>query len=139
MRMKESWSVLLVASFIFSTFAGGSMKAEEATAATGFADKCFQSGLYELSIGSGALFSPFVLTRNRPVVNYTLTEIQFGYMLTDLHGSGVCRGNVEALLDVFGGGIFQGGGNYVSGGTLWLRYNFIPLKSRFVPFAQAGA
>jgi opacity protein-like surface antigen len=68
-----------------------------------------------------------------------LTEVQLGYMLTDVRGSDLLRGNFEAVADAFGGGIFKGRGNYVSGATLWLRYNLVPRNSRFVPFVQGGA
>jgi opacity protein-like surface antigen len=103
------------------------------------ADNPFQKGLFETSLGGGAMFSPFPVGLDRPTLDYTLTEAQLGYMLTDVSGPVFCRGNLEAVGGVFGGGIFEGDGNYVAGTTLWLRYNLVPRGSRFAPFLQAGA
>jgi opacity protein-like surface antigen len=103
------------------------------------AENHFRDGLWEMSAGQGVMFSPFLAVHNRPELNYTLTEIQLGYMLTDIHGSDFWRGNVEAAGSSFGGGIFNGRGSYVAGSTLWLRYNFVPRTGHFVPFVQAGA
>jgi len=35
--------------------------------------------------------------------------------------------------------VFNGTGTYVAGATAWLRYNFVPARSRLLPYAQAGA
>jgi len=99
----------------------------------------FRNGNYELSVGAGVLFSPFIATENRPTLDYELTEIQLGYMLSDVHGSYFWRGNLELAGSVFGGGIFEGRGNYVAGATAWLRYNIVPRTGRLVPFLQVGA
>ena len=72
-------------------------------------------------------------------MNYELTEIQLGYLLTDVHGSSFWRGNVELLGSGFGGPIINGQGSYVAGGTVWLRYNFVPHAGHFVPFVEGGA
>jgi len=90
-------------------------------------------------VNSGVMFSPFVADKNRPVINYTLSEIQVGYMLTDVHSAGLLRGNFEVVGAGFGSAVFDGPGGYVAGCTLWGRYNFVPRASRFVPFLQAGA
>ena len=99
----------------------------------------FERGRSETSIASGALFSPFIATRNRPTINYTITELQLGYMLEDLREAGWLRGNFELAGDVYGSGIFKGPGSYLAGATLWLRYNFVPPGWRLIPYAQAGA
>ena len=116
--------------FLFSNLAiSGTLTAGETAA-----ENHFQKGLFESSLGGGAMFSPFVTGLNRPVVDYTVTEIQLGYMVTDILGRSVWRGNVEIAGSAFGGGIFEGEGSYVSGVTGWLRYNFVPRDSRFMPF-----
>ena len=46
-------------------------------------DELFRCSRLEASLGSGCLFSPFAAIRNRPTLNYTLSELQLGYMLTD--------------------------------------------------------
>ena len=63
---------------------------------------------------------------NRPPINYTFTGVQLGYMLGDVKGDGWWRGNFELAGEGFGSAIFEGDGSYISGGTLWLRYNFVP-------------
>ncbi len=132
---REPWWRALLLSILVLHWAG--FRALEA--AEPFAENHFQKGVFESSLGSGVFFSPFATGLHRPTVDYTLTEIQLGYMLTDTSGPGFWRGNFETAVSAFGGGIFEGNGNYVAGATLWLRYNFIPRGSRFVPFAQAGA
>src|SRR2546429_9839177 len=55
----------------------------------------FAHGRYEAAFTSGALFSPVGPTRGRPTINYTITELQFGYMLGNARGAGWLRGNFE--------------------------------------------
>ena len=97
----------------------------------------FHSGQWEGELGQALMFSP-ALGVSRPPVDYTFTDITAGYMLTDIHGQSIWRGNLETLGSLFVGGIFDGRGNYIAGGTFWLRYNFLMPGSRFVPYAQAG-
>jgi Lipid A 3-O-deacylase (PagL) len=99
----------------------------------------FHAGGYELALGGGSLFSPIGHPKKRPTINYALGEAQFGLMLTDIGGRGIFRGNAEFVCDGFGASIYDGPGNYIAGGTLWLRYNFIPLHCPVVPYAQLGA
>jgi Lipid A 3-O-deacylase (PagL) len=99
----------------------------------------FERGRCEIALNNGVLFSPFAATRNRPSINYTITELQFGYMLTDVKEAGWWRGNFEILADGFGSRVFHGIGTYVAGVTTWLRYNFVPPRWRLAPYAQAGA
>jgi hypothetical protein len=99
----------------------------------------FERARYEIALNNGVLFSPFVATRNRPSINYTITELQFGYMLTDVKEAGWLRGNFEILADGFGSGVLKGIGTYAVGATTWLRYNFVPPRCRLAPYAQAGA
>jgi opacity protein-like surface antigen len=84
------------------------------------------------------LFSPFLATGGRPTINYTITEVQFGYMLSDVKGHGWLRGNFELVGEGFGSAIFEGSGSFIAGITVWMRYNFAPPGWRLVPFAQAG-
>ena len=130
---RNPWPVVLVF-FIFNVAISGTLKADEP-----IADSHFQKGLFETSLGSGAMFSPFITGMNRPKLDYTVTEVQFGYMLTDAAGPAFLRGNCEIAGSLFGGGIFEGEGTYVSGTTIWLRYNFVPRNSRFAPYMEGGA
>lgn len=102
-------------------------------------EDAFSRGRFEASLNSGALFSPFVAVAHRPTINYSITEIQLGYMLGDVKGDGWYRGNVELVGEGFGSGIFQGPGSFIAGATVWGRYNFVQPGWRFVPFFQAGA
>jgi opacity protein-like surface antigen len=75
----------------------------------------------------------------RPTIDYSFTSLQLGYMLGDVKGRGWCRGNFELVGEGFGSAVFEGPGGYIAGGTLWLRYNFVPRSSiGLVPYAQAG-
>jgi opacity protein-like surface antigen len=119
--------------FILQLAVAGTLRAGEPAA-----DDPFQKGLFEASLGTGVMFSPMITGVSRPRVDYTITEAQLGYMLTEVSGPSVLRGNFEAAGSLFGGGIFDGEGTYVSGMTVWLGYNFVPRDSRFAPFVHAG-
>ncbi len=98
----------------------------------------FHGGQHEASLDAGVLFSPFIAVKNRPTVNYAFGAGQLGFMLNDVAGEGIFRGNFELTPEVFGAGIFGSTGTYITGGTLWFRYNFVPHQSRVVPYFQVG-
>ena len=102
-------------------------------------DSGFQKGKWEIGLNSGMMFSPAVVNVQKQVVDYTTTGILAGYMLSTPGTSGWYRGNLEALGELFAGGVFDGRGSYVGGGTIWLRYNFIPEGWRVAPYLQLGA
>ena len=116
-----------------------SILGQQATGPDLFLDDSFLRSRYETAFNTGILFSPVGKARNRPTVNYTITEVQLGYMLNDVQEAGWFRGNFELAGDAFGGGVFDGTGSYAAGWTLWLRYNFVPSHSRFTPYTQVGA
>jgi lipid A 3-O-deacylase len=99
----------------------------------------FSKGRYEAALTSGVLFSPFIASGGRPTINYTISEVQLGYMLGDIKASGFFRGNFELIGDAFGSAIFVGPGDYIVGMTIWGRYNFVQPNWRIVPYVQAGA
>jgi opacity protein-like surface antigen len=101
-------------------------------------DSIFEHSRFESSLNSGVLLSPFVATKHRPTINYTITSLQLGYMITDVHGGGLFRGNFEMVGDAFGSAVYKGIGSYVAGATLWVRYNFVQPSWRLVPYAQGG-
>jgi len=119
---------------------GGEAQQQTNDTKTVVMDLWFTDGQCEATFTSGALFSPFGPTKGRPTINYTISELQLGYMLTDPHGPGWLRGNVELAGEGFGGAVFLGSsGSYVAGGTLWLRYNFLRTKAYgLCPFFQGG-
>ena len=99
----------------------------------------FERGKYEVSLVSGVMFSPVGADRNRPTVDYSLSGLQFGWMLSTPGESGWLRGNWEVALEAMGGTVFNGRGSYMAGGTVWARYNFIQPGWRVVPYVQGGA
>lgn len=131
---------LMPALFAFSTQpllaqdAGG----DPASSGTFSLDDHFHTGRREASFGVGTLFSPMIVTANRPTVDYSFAYGQLGFMVTDLAGKGPLRGNLELAPEFFGAGIYENTGHYIVGGTLWIRYNFVQKGWRLVPYLQAG-
>ncbi len=125
--------------FFINGTAYESLRADELSLPQPSVESAFDRGAWEATLNEGIMFSPFLATKNRPTLNYELTEVQLGYMLTPVRGASFWRGNLEVVGSVFDGWIVEGRGTYVAGGTAWLRYNFVPVSCRFVPFLQAGA
>ena len=102
-------------------------------------DSFFQKGKWEIGVNSGLMFSPSIVNVQQHTVNYTTTGIQAGLMLSTPGSSGWFRGNFEGVAELFASGLIEGRGSYVAGGTLWLRYNFMPNGWRVTPYVQLGA
>ncbi len=138
MKHLTNWGVA-----IFVALSLGRSQASDAgtgeTAGEFSIDSLFSRGRYEASFNTAVMFSPYIATYKRPTVNYTITEIQVGYMLTEFKEEGFFRGNFEVAAEGFGSGIFTGPGSYIAGLTVWGRYNFVRPGWRWVPYAQAGA
>jgi opacity protein-like surface antigen len=98
----------------------------------------FQQDTYEVALMSGTMFSPIGADRHRNTVDYTLSGLQLGWMLTGAGEPAWWRGNLELSLEAMGGEVYEGRGNYIAGGTAWLRYNFVQPNWRLVPYVQAG-
>jgi lipid A 3-O-deacylase len=98
----------------------------------------FNTDHHEMALMSGAMFSPIGADKGRSTENYSLTGLQYGWMMTDLVGGGFLRGNWDISLEAMGGRVFTGKGTYIVGGTLWFRYNFVQANWRVVPYIQAG-
>jgi hypothetical protein len=131
------WAVLLLLSLQLAR-AGNQSEGTNSAPAYSF-EQSFDSGRFETTATSGVLFSPIGPSRMRPTIDYTVSGMQFGYMLGGIQGSGWLRGSFELAGEGFGSRIFNGTGSYIAGGTLWLRYNFVPPNSpRLVPYFQAG-
>ncbi len=60
-------------------------------------DSFFQCGGNEASVLGGVMFSPVGADRHRPTVDYTLSGMEFGYMLTDAREKHWYSGNLELL------------------------------------------
>ena len=101
----------------------------------------FAKGMRELDLTSGVFFSPVIATGGRPTFNYVQGDLFFGWMLTSPEtpwGLECMRGNWELLLNGFGCGVTTGPGNYLAGGRLLVRYNFVRPAAKWVPFFQLG-
>ncbi len=91
----------------------------------------------ELEVGAGAFATINTRgSRTRPDTGFALGEVRLGWMLSDVMGSGLLRGNVELLGQAYGAGIFDGPGEYLAGAGLLLRWNFVQPQARVVPFIQ---
>jgi lipid A 3-O-deacylase len=118
---------------------GSESREDEGPAAKPFPTQLFSQGRFETSLISGVMFSPFVYNHPRPTINYMLTGLQLGYMLGDTKGDGWWRGNFELAGEAFGSLVYDGPGDFIAGGTVWLRYNFVPRAlPRWVPYVQGG-
>ena len=125
---QTGWATLFLLSLQLCRAAEGDMANESADASL-FEDH-FQRGRYEAAITGGALYSFSGPAVRRSTIDYSYSSLQLGYMLGDIEGDGWCRGNFELAGEAFGSAIFHGDGSYISGGTLWLRYNFVPRTRR---------
>jgi len=96
----------------------------------------FDQGKLELQSASGAFFS--VGHDGEPSLNYSSTAYRLGIMLNTPAGDGCLRGNYELMLQLMYGSVFDGPGNYLAGGELILRYNFVQPDSKWVPYVQIG-
>jgi hypothetical protein len=98
----------------------------------------FRSGRWEVE----NLIGPYFLFdrggNERVTVDYLIDSFRFGAMLYNPCGPGILRGNLEALGEVFAGGIFHGPGTAVAGVSGFLRYNFVQPGACIVPYLQAG-
>lgn len=97
----------------------------------------YDKGNTEVEIGAGAFGS--LNTNNsatRPDTGFAIGQIRFGMMLYSPTGPGLLRGNLEAMIEAYGAGIYTGPGDQIYGAGIILRYNFVQPQARVVPFAQ---
>ncbi|HET6408950.1 MAG TPA: acyloxyacyl hydrolase [Chthoniobacteraceae bacterium] len=100
----------------------------------------FTRGTNEAEVGVGTYWS--IGTKGdaeRPNMAFGVGAVSYGWMISDIHGDGICRGNWEFLLSAFGGGIFDGPGDKLAGGGFAFRYNFVRPDAAIIPFIQLGA
>jgi len=97
----------------------------------------FEQWHMELQPMGAALFS-FTSGASAPAINYAMGTVRLGVMLNDVQFSGFFRGNCELLGEAFGGGIFNGPGDVLGGGSILIRYNYVQPNSHFVPYFQIG-
>lgn len=98
----------------------------------------FSHGSWEIEDLVGTFFLVDRAGNSRPVMDVAINSLRVGYMVNNPACSGLLRGNLELLGEVFGGSIFNGPGDVVAGGMLFFRYNFIQPDARIVPYFQGG-
>jgi hypothetical protein len=77
---------------------------------------------------------------DQPTFDYVLESLRIGYMIINPTGHGLWHGNLEVLLDASGGEFFRGPADYLVGGNVLLRWNFLQVpKPKWVPYFQLGA
>jgi opacity protein-like surface antigen len=131
-------AIAVISSAIFSLNAAAQTNSTLSSGSGEFSlEDNFKPGFREFSLGTGPMF-PVIVNFERPRVEYVTAFGQVGYMLNHVGGSGIWRGNVELALEAFGSAIWESTGNYIAGGTLYTRYNFVPQESRFAPYVQLG-
>lgn len=98
----------------------------------------FRANGHEVELRAGAMFSVGNKDFRRPELDYAIGDIRYGWMVNDVSYSGFLRGNFELLLDAFGSGVITGPGNYMTGGRVLVRYNFVQPGWKLVPYVQIG-
>ncbi|MES2708406.1 MAG: acyloxyacyl hydrolase [Verrucomicrobiota bacterium] len=99
----------------------------------------FNAGRLELQSGSGAFWAFNTDGSDGGHIDYSITAYRLGVMLSDVKGDGWLRGNTELLLEGFYSSVFQGAGDWLAGGTVFLRYNFVQPEEKWIPYVQVGA
>lgn len=137
--MKIVFALCTLFFFATSVARAGTAEPEPELVARGSTDNAFAKGKLELQDVSGAYFFFDTTQNNRPAIDYSLNSLRLGVMLYDPTGPGLLAGNFELMGEIFGGGIFEGPGNVLAGGTLIFRYNFVQPQARLIPYLQIGA
>jgi lipid A 3-O-deacylase len=97
----------------------------------------YERGAWEAQLLAGAFWDA---GGNQPRFNYALQSLRLGYVVTDLTGGGLFRGDLEFLLEAMGGQFFEGPASYLIGGNLLVRWNFVHGPNpKWVPYIQTGA
>jgi Lipid A 3-O-deacylase (PagL) len=99
----------------------------------------FAAGAKEFEAVSGAFFFFDTTKNNRPAIDYSLETLRLGVMLNDPWQLGLLSGNFELMGELFGGGVFDGPGDVLLGGSLVFRYNFVQPRERIIPYMQIAA
>jgi hypothetical protein len=98
----------------------------------------FDKGSNEFEVLAGGFSSFHLGNADRPDFDIVTGTLRMGWMLNTPEGEGLLRGNFEFLVEVFGGGVINGPGNSLFGGSVLLRYNFVQPEASLVPYFQVG-
>lgn len=118
---------------IASSFAGHPVVTDKTVVET----SPFEKGRMEVQVGASYYFS-IGHSGSQPNVDDLGGLIRGGWMLSDIHGDGLLRGNWELLLEGSASGITKGPGSVLASGALLLRYNFVQPDTKWVPYFQLG-
>jgi opacity protein-like surface antigen len=133
-------ALLAVACLVASILSAWAGQPAEGKSTVTESDFPFVRGANEAELNVGAFWA--LATRgdtDRPDLGFAIGTVSYGWMLSDIRGDGICRGNWEFLLSAFGGGIFEGPGDKLAGAGFAFRYNFLRPQAMIVPFIQLGA
>jgi opacity protein-like surface antigen len=137
-------NALFAAAFLvaatFSAYAGQPVTERLSKETAPVSEFPFVRGANEAELNVGGFWS--IGTKGdskRPDMGFALGTVSYGWMLSDIRGDGLCRGNWEFLLSAFGGGIFEGPGDLLAGAGFAFRYNFVQPQAAVVPFFELGA
>lgn len=126
---------IFIAAFAHDASAGAaSFRATKQVVSSDFP---YEKGAMEIQAMAGAYWS-LNNFGGQPTINYALENVRLGWMVCSPIGSGCLRGNGEVLLGVFGSEVVTGPGNYMIGGELIFRYNFVQPGAKWVPYVQLG-
>jgi hypothetical protein len=136
MRLRTLLALLLLSAPAFA----GSIDSKSVTAATVVLQDPLAKGDTELELLGGYFHSPINTGGHRPEFDYASGDFRYGMVLSPIlyDQNPLLRGDFEFLLDGFGGGVTDGAGSYLTGGSLLFRYNFFHPGSRFIPYFQLG-
>jgi len=133
---------LLSFAFLFSIAVSALAGTEEAkTTAAPIIQDPLSKGVMDIEVLGGYFHSPITTGgAHRPQFDYAGADFRYGVVLSPMFfdHSPYLRGNFELLGDALADGVVKGAGNYLVGGSLLFRYNFIQPGSRFIPYIQLG-
>jgi hypothetical protein len=138
MPFRNLLPLFLFISVATSAFAGSDIG--KGTAAPQIIQDPLSKGVTDIEVLGGYFHSPITTGGSkRPEFDYSGADFRYGIVLTPmLFDHSFLRGNFELLGDILADGVTKGPGNYLVGGSLLFRYNFVQPGSRLIPYFQLG-
>jgi hypothetical protein len=131
--------LLALACLAATTFRAGAGPLDGSTVAETVFESPYHAGDWEIQAMAGPYWD-LELYSDQPTFDYVLESLGIGYMIINPTGHGPWRGNLELLLDASGGEFFRGPANYLVGGNVLLRWNFVQVpQPKWIPYFQLGA
>jgi hypothetical protein len=98
-------------------------------------------GVTEIEELGGYFHSPITTGGgHRPEFDYAGSDLRLGIVLSPIlfDHSRLLRGDIEFFGNFLSDGVTEGPGNYLVGGSVLFRYNFMQPGSRIIPYLQLG-